>query len=477
MTTQPDIRPTTPHALQRWAYPVLVGLPLLGLALVLVWGTGLTAPAPDAVERAARTPVAAVDATFRLNIFLAQIGVVIGVSRIVGKLLRLFGQPQVIGEMLAGLLLGPSILGFVSPEAYHLLFPAGSVRFLNAVSQLGLLMFMFLVGLELDPKSLRGQGHTAVLTSHVSIITPMFLGGLLALVLYPRLSTNDVKFVAFALFVGTALSVTAFPVLARLLHERKLEHTMLGGIAIACAAVDDVTAWCLLAGISAFAHPGEAVSTLALTLVGLAVFLAVAFFVVKPGLRMLVGIAARDNEVGQDALAAIIALVLLAAWITNQLGVHALFGAFMIGVVMPKEHELRESLRQRSEDFLLVLLLPLFFAVTGIRIHLELLNNAMGLLLLTIAAAILGKLGGAFVAARTSGLSARDGFALGALLNARGMVGLVVINVGLDAGVISPTVYAILIITALLTTAMASPLVALAHRGRRAIETEAVVAQ
>ena len=448
----------SPASRRYWAYPVLVGLPALGLAAILIGGDSLVdAPAAAAVAGQATKSV---NATLRLPVFLAQIVVALVLSRLVGRSPRALGQPQVIGEMVAGLLLGPSVLGWIAPDVYGMLFPAGTVRFLNAVSQVGLLLYMFLVGLELDPKAFRGRGHVALLTSHVSMVTPMFLGAALSLVLYPRLSTSSVSFPAFALFVGTALSVTAFPVLARLLAEHRLASTALGRIAIACAAIDDVTAWFVLAAITSFTGAREAHSALWLSVAGVVVFTAAMFTVVGPLLRWIVQRAQRDGALGHDALAAIIAIVFGAAWTTDLLGVHALFGAFMAGVVMPKERAVAESIRHRSEDLLLVLLLPLFFVATGIRTDISLLRGAAPLLALTILAAVAGKLGGSAIAARAMGMPWRESAALGSLLNARGLIGLVIINVGLEMRIISPAVYTILVLTAVATTLMASPMLA-----------------
>ncbi len=458
------------RAIRGWTYPVLVGVPLAGLAAVLALGQRLDAPS---VAEYSATPGITPDPTFRLPLFLAQVVVIVAISRLLGKLLGRFGQPQVVGEMLTGVVLGRSILGALAPSAYYVLFPVGSVRFIYAVSQLGLLVFMFLVGLELDPIALRARSGIAVLTSHVSIVMPMLLGGLLALVLYPRVSSDEVSFVTFALFVGTALSVTAFPVLARLLVERGLEKSAFGTIALACAAVDDVTAWCMLAAVTVLAHKGNGASGLAYTFGGLVLYVISMLYLVRPLLRYIaqrVGL----GHVGQDGIAGFVVLLLASAWVTDHLGVHALFGAFMMGVVMPREFLLADTVRQRSEDFLLVLGLPLFFAATGIRMNLALLGDNWGLLALTIGAAIVGKLGGTVVATRFSGLPLRQGVALGALLNARGLIGLVVINVGLEAHVISQTLYVILIVTALFTTFMAAPVLALASPTRRDVELSGV---
>ena len=445
-------------------YLVLVGLPLLGLLLVLSFGRSLSAPPAPPQPTDELTTSVGFNPTLRIPVFLAQIIVILLAARMVGKALRRIGQPQVVGEMVAGLLLGPSALGLVAPGAYSLLFPLGTVRFLGALSQIGLLLFMFLLGLELDPDAMKGRGETAVLTSHVSIVSPMFLGSLLALVLYPRLSNASVSFDTFALFVGTALAVTAFPVLARMLTERGIERTPLGTIAIACAAVDDVTAWCLLGAITALARPDHDAGGIALSLIGLGIYLLTMFVGVRPLLRRLVRAWGGGEDLGHDSLSVILAFALASAWLTDRIGVHALFGAFIAGVVLPRDRGIADSLRRRTEDLLLVLLLPLFFVATGIRTDVTVIRDAALLLPLTIACAIAGKLGGSAIAARAAGMTWRDGLALGSLLNARGLIGLVVINVGFDEGVISSPLYAILVVTAVVTTLLAAPLLDLIYR-------------
>ena len=447
---------------KHWPYPVLVGIPAIGLAVVLIVGSRTLVAGPATATDLAPAARPALNATLRIPVFLAQLVAVIAVSRTLGRILRYFGQPQVVGEMLAGILLGPSVLGLIAPSAYEMLFPAGTVRFLNALSQVGLVLFMFLVGLDLDAGHLRGRGRLALLTSHASIMMPMFLGASLAVLLYPAYSTSSVSFITFALFVGTAMSVTAFPVLARLLAERGLERTQFGTLAIACAAIDDVTAWCMLGAITTFAADAGVVD-LALSLGALALYMIAMFTVVRRGLRWIIDRAQRDGKIGQDALAVLVAVALASAWTTDRLGVHALFGAFIAGVVMPKDELLVQSVRGRFEDLLYVLLLPVFFVATGIRTNLGLLGGSLGILALTVLVAVAGKLLGSAIAARAGGMTWRNGFALGSLLNARGLVGLVVISVGLEAGVISSTIYTMLIITALLTTFMASPMLSAFH--------------
>jgi Kef-type K+ transport system membrane component KefB len=384
---------------------------------------------------------------------------VLGLSRLVGGGMERIGQPFVVGEMLAGILLGPSMLGAVWPGAYLVLFPPGSVRFLGAVSQLGLILFMFLVGLELRTENLRGRGFAALLSSHSSIVTPLFFGAALALVVYPRLGVEDVGFAEFALFLGAAMSVTAFPVLARILSERGLRDTKLGSLALACAAVDDVTAWCVLAIVVAIARGDQSPVAFLLTLAGALAFVAAMFVVVRPRLARFAARRVSEGTVSRNALVVIVLVALTSAWITQQIGIHALFGAFLAGVVMPKEHAFVTAVAKPFEDVLFVVLLPLFFAATGIRTSLSLFGTAEGwaLLGLVIGCAVAGKVGGSAIAARVAGVSWPESFALGALMNTRGLMGLVIVQVGAEIGVVSPSLFAMLVLMSIATTMMTTP--------------------
>jgi Kef-type K+ transport system membrane component KefB len=395
-----------------------------------------------------------------LPTLLLQVGVIVIAARIIGLLFRSLRQPQVMGEMVAGILLGPSFLGALAPEISVLLFPPESLPYLNSLSQIGLVMFMFLVGLELNPALLRDRGEAAVLTSHVSIIIPMFLGTLLALFLYPKLSDDSVAFSHFALFIGTAMSVTAFPVLARILVERNLMRTKVGAIAIACAAIDDVTAWCILAGVVLLVRASAVAIPLWLTLSGSAVYVCLMVFVIRGPLKRLAAYHRKLGGVTRGMLAVILLLVLASAFVTEWLGIHALFGAFLAGAIMPKDPDFVASLAGKLEDITVVLLLPLFFAFTGLRTSIGFISGPEMWLycgLITFVA-IAGKLGGATVAAKVSGLPWREAGAIGILMNTRGLMELVVLNIGLDIKVISPALFAIMVLMALITTFMAAPL-------------------
>ncbi len=402
-----------------------------------------------------------------IALLLAQIVVILLTARLVGRLMRKLGQPQVVGEMVAGVALGPSLLGALAPDAWAMLFPASSLGFLNTLSQLGLILFMFLVGLELDTRSLQSRGKVALVISWSSIAAPFLLGALLAPVLFRTLAPPGVDFTGFALFLGAAMSVTAFPVLARILEERQLTRTPLGTIAIACAAVDDVSAWLILAVVVSIVRSGESASYL-LTFGGTLAYVAI---MLTLGAAFLGRFGRRVSETGtiaQGQLAAVMVAVLVSAGITELLGIHALFGAFLAGAVMPRDDRFRHALASRFEDILVAFLLPLFFAFTGLRTQLDLVLAGSGhlwALALIMLVAIGGKFGGTAVAARVMGLSWRSGALLGALMNTRGLMELVILNIGLDIGVISPALFAMMVFMALTTTLMTTPAVVRLGRG------------
>lgn len=437
-------------------YVGLVGLPVLGVLAALQAGSWLHAPA--GVAEVARAVAAGGSPS--LPLLLLSVAVLVACARLAGLAARAVGQPQVVGEMAMGIALGPSLLGWLAPGASAALFPPANHSHLHTLSQLGLLLFMFLVGLEFDLKKLRQLGHTAVLASHASITLPMLLGVLLALYLYPRLSTADVRFHEFALFMGTAMSVTAFPVLARILRERRLHDTRIGTVAIACAAVDDVTAWCLLAGIVALVRASDQALPLAWMIVGLAAFVAAIALLRRFGLGVFRRSFERRGALSEDTVAVLLTVVMVASVTTEWLGLHLLFGAFFIGVMLPKSDEFVQAVSARFELVATTLLLPIFFAYTGLRTEIGLVSGAQMWfycgLILTLA--IIGKLCGSAIAAWLSGLPARDSVALGVLMNTRGLMELVVLNLGLDLGIISPAMFSMLVVMALVTTFMTTPL-------------------
>ncbi|MQA30723.1 MAG: cation:proton antiporter [Luteitalea sp.] len=412
------------------------------------------------------TPVGPAQATSRvapagpasdaLQHLLVTLTAVVIAGRLLGRLLRRMGQPPVLGEVIAGVMLGPSLLGAVSPEAYRFVLAPEVVPYLGIVSQLGVVFYMFLVGVELNPDLMRGQLHVTVATSHASILVPFVLGSALALFLYPRFASPDVPFTSFALFIGIAMSITAFPVLARILSDLKLTKTDLGTVALTCAAVDDVTAWCLLALVVGVveASTGMAVVATVLTLA----FILLMFAVVRPGIGKALR-ASDEAEPGHGRIALAVVGMMAAALTTEAIGVHALFGAFLFGAVIPHDSRLAHALTRGFEGFVKILLLPAFFAFAGMRTEIGLLSGvdawvACGLIVLVATA---GKFGGTLVAARAGGLRWQSAAALGVLMNTRGLMQLIVLNVGLDLGVITPTLFTMMVVMALVTTIATTP--------------------
>lgn len=443
------------------SYVFLVGLPIVAIVWILsgMPSSPISGSASGAADATRATPGAAMP---NLLLLLAQVVVILVASRAVGRLLRRLGQPQVIGEMAAGILLGPSFLGLLAPEFSAALFPATSLGFLSALSQIGIVLYMFVVGLELDPAVLRGRTEAALLTSHTSISAPFLLAVVLAIVLYPEFSGPGMSFPQFAMFIGAAMSVTAFPVLARILAERDLLNSRVGALAITGAAVGDLTAWCILAYVSAMVRTSSVNHPLWLTIGGTVLF---SVLVLTVGRRIFTGLATRFERQGYasaDLLAVVIVAGLAGAVVTEWLGVHALFGAFLVGAAMPKQGGFANVIRDRFADVLTVLLLPLFFAFTGLRTRLGLIHGAEMWLICgaIIAVAIAGKLGGSALASRLSGLGWRESAAVGILMNTRGLIELVFLNVGLELGVISPPLFAMMVLMALVTTLMTTPLLA-----------------
>jgi K+:H+ antiporter len=391
---------------------------------------------------------------------VVQIFVVVGAARVVGLIFRKIHQPQVMGEMVAGILLGPTLLGWAAPRVSDALFAQASLGHLNALSQVGLVLYMFLVGLGINPGELKKQGHAAVLTSHVSITVPFVLASLLALYLYPRLSDSSVSFASFALFMGAAMSITAFPVLARILTDRNMLNSRLGTIAISCAAVDDVTGWCVLAYIVVLIRSSKATIPLWLTLAGLLLFVLVMVYGVKRLLLRFASIYQKRGNLSDGQLALIVLFLLASAFLTEQLGVHLLFGAFLAGAIMPKDEDFVRHVFNRLQFVPVVVLLPLFFALTGLRTSIAVVKGpGMWMYCLAIIlVAVVGKLGGSMMAARLTGMSTRDATGLGILMNTRGLMELVILNIGRDIGVISPALFSMMVFMALVTTFMTTPL-------------------
>lgn len=435
------------------AYSVLLFGGMAFFLAIRAYGESLAAPASAGLGL--RNQLAVSGASDVLWHLLVALAVVVVVGRLLGRLFAYIGQPPVIGEVIGGIVLGPSLLGQISPDAYQYLLPSSVAPFLGVIAQLGVILYMFLVGLELDPDSLRGQLRATVATAHASIIVPFTLGAALSLYLYPRFSTSDVPFTSFALFLGVAMSITAFPVLARILSEQRMSHTKVGMISLTCAAINDVTAWCLLAFIVGVVQ-AKAASALMIAVLTLS-FIVFMFMAVRPLAAMMT--RAWDKNPSQSGIALTLVGVLLAALTTEVIGVHAIFGAFLLGAVIPHDSTLARSLRESLENFVTILLLPAFFAFTGMRTQIGLVSSWYEWTIcgLIVIVAVIGKFGGTAVAARATGLNWRHAAGVGVLMNTRGLMELIVLNIGLDLGVISPTLFTMIVIMALATTIMTTP--------------------
>lgn len=418
-----------------------------------------------------------------LILVLAQIAAILVLSRTLGLVTRWLQQPLVIAEVLAGIMLGPSVLGLVWPDAMNTLFPQSSFAVLKMLSQVGLVLFMFLVGLELDPKLMKGRTHSSVAISHTSIVVPFGLGAVAAWWLYDGYAPDGVSFVSFTLFLGAAMSVTAFPVLARILSERQLMGTRVGAIAIACAAVDDVTAWCILAFVVAVARARGIESAIWTTGFAL-VFIVAMIFLARPFLKRVGARVASAEGLTQTVVAFVLLGLIASATVSELIGIHALFGSFLFGAILPKEGRFAQALADKVESIAVVLLLPLFFAYSGLRTEIGLVTQPEHLLVTgaIIAIATLGKFGGSAVAGRLTGMRWREASAIGILMNTRGLMELVVLNLGMDLGVISPTLFTMMVIMALVTTVATTPVLRLVYperelaRDRAEPAREAVIA-
>lgn len=391
---------------------------------------------------------------------LVALAAIMLTARAAGRVFRAIGQPAVMGEVVGGLLLGPSVLGALAPGLFHWLLPPEVVPFLGIHAQVGIILYMFLVGLELDLPKVRALGRSTLVISAASILVPFVFGVALSLWMYSRVSSEQVPLVVFAAFIGTSLAVTAFPVLARILTDWGIARSPLGVMALTVAAVGDVIAWCLLAMVVGMARSDTVAGlrTFGLTLV----FAALMFRVVAPVVRTW---TARRNEthpangVSRTDLGTVLIAVFLCATTTELIGIHGLFGAFLLGAVMPHGSPLAIDVDRRLGDVVAMLFLPVFFAFTGLRTEIGLLVGVTDWLLCAaiVLVASAGKFGGTIAGARWSGLQWRDSAALGALMNTRGLVELIVLNIGLDLGIISPRLFTMLVIMALATTLMAAP--------------------
>ena len=407
---------------------------------------------------------------------LVALTVIMITARIVGALFARFHQPAVIGEVVGGILLGPSLLGRIAPDAAAVVLPADAAPILSVIAQLGVILYMFLVGLELDLAVLKTRARTTIAISNASIILPFALGLALAWAVYGEFAPAGVSFVPFALFLGVSMSITAFPVLARILGDHGLQRTPMGMLALTCAAIGDVTAWCLLSLVVSVteATPRAAIVTFVLT----AAYIGLMLTVGRALMTRVVARLDRSTRAGEQSLSIVLAAVLLSAVATEFIGVHAIFGAFLIGAIVPHESRMAQLAREKIEDVVRVLLLPAFFAFTGLRTQIGLLQGVDDWLmcLLIIAVATAGKFGGATLAARICGIDWRDSAALGILMNTRGLVELIVLNIGLDLGVVTPRLFTMLVLMALVTTVMTSPILMALLRKRPWVQLNSTTA-
>jgi len=446
-----------PHASSTWrivlVYAVTVAVSIGLLLLVLSFGRQLV-PATPGVGKPVGSAAVTHSSYVLYHVLVALVSILL-LGRWLGKLFVYFGQPRVIGEMVAGIMLGPSLLGRIWPDAMHFILPTDVQPFLGIIAQIGVILYMFLVGLELNAGLLRSRAHATIAISHTSILVPFLLGATLALWLYPQLSTGDVPFTSFALFMGVAMSITAFPVLARILTDRRMENTELGVVALSCAAIDDVTAWCLLAFVVGVAQ-AEVNGAVQTTIMALA-YIAIMFIVVRP---LAIRYLGHDSNHPPRRMAVwVLVALLFSALTTEWIGIHAIFGAFVLGAIIPHDSDVARDFSNKLEDIVKILLLPAFFAYTGMRTEIGLVTGwqAWMFCAVIILVATLGKFGGTLVAARLTGLDWRTSAALGILMNTRGLMELIVLNIGLELGVISPKLFAMMVIMALVTTIATTP--------------------
>lgn len=399
------------------------------------------------------------------GILLLQVTTIVIVARFLGWIFLKIGQPSVLGEILAGIVLGPSLLGLYFPDVSSFVFPAQSIGNLQILSQIGLVLFMFVIGMELNLDVLKNKLHEAVVISHASIILPFTAGMGLAYYIYTDFAPEGISFLSFSLFIGISMSITAFPVLARIIQERGMQKTRLGAIAITCAAADDITAWCLLAAVIAIVKAGSVVSSIYIILLAL-IYVVVMLKIVRPALRKVGKSYEEGKESNKSRIALFFLVLLISSFVTESIGIHALFGAFMAGVVMPESEKFRQMFINKIEDIALVLLLPLFFVVTGLRTEIGLLNSielwtVTGLIILV---AVFGKFIGSTFAAKFTGKSWKDSLTIGTLMNTRGLMELVVLNIGYELGVLNTEMFSMMVIMALVTTFMTGPLLNLIQR-------------
>lgn len=439
------------------------GVALLISVALMIWllniGTALPASG-DLVVTPVPGPAESVAIFWRspLAILLLQIIVILLVTRTLLSFTSRFGQPVVITEIIAGIVLGPSLFGLLLPGVSAYLFPPESLGNLHVLSQVGLVLFMFILGMELDIRVLRTQARTAILVSNVGIVVPLLMGMALAYFLYTDYAQNGATFPGFALLLGISLSITAFPVLAKIVQERGLFKSPLGAITMTSAGAIDIAAWCMLAAVVAMIKAGGFIDAAGPVAMGI-VYVAFMLTVIKPLMKKLGSVYA-SKEIFNKRVVGLILLVLLGStYVAEIIGIHALFGAFLAGVIMPHNLSFKKIITEKFEDISLVLLLPLFFIFTGLRTDLALLNSVSHWLafVAVMMVAMLSKFGAISLSARLSGQSLKDSLSLGMLLNTRGLMEVVVINIGYELGIFSAEIFTMLVLMTIATTAMTTP--------------------
>lgn len=410
-----------------------------------------------------------------LAVLLLQIVVILLTVRVFGWICQKIGQPTVVGEIFAGIVLGPSLLGYYFPNASVFLFPASSLDYISLLSNIGLVLFMFIVGMELNLRTIKNKANDAIIISHVSIAISFAFGVIAAYMLFDNFTYDNTSFLPFALFMGISMSIAAFPVMARIVHERGMNKTPLGATIITCAAIDDITAWCLLAAVIAIAKAGSIASALFTILLAI-IYVLIMFRVVRPFLKRIADLQSSNRVISQSAIGIFFLVLFLSAYATEVIGIHALIGAFLAGVIMPPNLNFRKIFTEKIEDVALVLLLPLFFVYTGLRTQLGLLTSDMWIICLgLLVLAIVGKLFGSALAARFINYSWKDSLIIGSLMNTRGLIQLVVLNIGLDLGILTQEVFVMMVVMALTTTFMTSPLLSLIDKIFKKRQSEEVV--
>ena len=394
-----------------------------------------------------------------LGIVIIQISVILIFANLIGYGLSKIRQPIVIGEIIAGILLGPSFLGRISPSVSKALFPENSLNTLTILSQIGLILFMFAIGAELDLQAMRKRLGSVIFISQFSMIVPFAMGLGAAWFLYDEFAPHNVPFAGFALFIGISMSITAFPVLARMVKERGISHTNIGITALTCAAINDIVAWCLLAVVVAVVRKGSVVSSFHTILLCLG-YVLVMVLIVRPILRRAFRNSARTNMIGSGSMAILLVLLFISSWVTESIGIHALFGAFFAGLILPGDANFRKTIIKNIGHVGTVLLLPLFFVISGLRTRIDLINDTHTLVIgsIVILTAMAGKLGGTAAAAGLARYSLKDSLSIGALMNTRGLMELIVLNIGYDLGVFSSGMFTIMVLMALISTILTFPI-------------------